>query len=312
MYVDIFVLNYNGADYILDCISSLLLSLKNSRHNCQLSIIDNHSTDHSVQIIKDKFPEVEIVSMAENRVLCSFNDVVRQSKADLVFLLNNDLKADPFFIDPLVMVFQENKDVFLVAAKSFLFDGSYEGGRSVPFVKFGFFGTTCRFRGFERYMDQFGFTFAAGFGAFDRNKFIELGGYDDLYLPGRLEDADLAFRAWKKGWKSYYQPQSILYHRGAKSFKDRFGSRGTMELAYQNTFLFMWKNLLSPYHCLTHVCFFLPRLVWMLLKGRFEFLTGFIKAVGKSIPAFERRQREKMIQYQYSDSEVISFFKYGN
>ena len=212
----------------------------------------------------------------------------------------------------MVAVFQENRDAFLVAAKSFLFDGSYEGGRSIPFIKFGFFGSTCRFQGFEKYTDKFGFTFAAGFGAFDRNKFLELGGFDDLYLPGRLEDADLAFRAWKKGWKSYYQPESILYHIGARSFKDRFGSRGTMELAYRNTFLFMWKNIVSPYYCITHICFLLPRLFWMLFKGRFEFLTGFIKAMRKFILAFEKRHCEKTIPYQYSDREVISFFQNGN
>ncbi len=308
--VELFVLNYNGADFISPCVSSLLEAIKNSKYSCKLYIIDNRSVDKSVEIIQKHFQDVSVISMNENRVLCSFNDVVANSKADIVFLLNNDLKADPYFIDPLVEVFEEQKDTFLVAAKSFLFNDSYEGGRSVPMVKQGLFSMDCRFPGYEKLMNQFGLTFSAGFGAFDRLRFLELGGYDDLYLPGRMEDADLTFRAWKKGWKCYYQPKSILYHMGGKSFKDRFGDRGTMEIAHRNTFLFMWKNINFYRYWIAHFLFLIPRIIWMLLRGRPEFLTGFIKALKKLKITLSRRHHEKNVSYQYTDREVISFFSY--
>lgn len=312
MHIDILVLNYNGAAYISDCIRSLLEAVKHSSHHCQILMIDNKSSDPSIRIIESQFPQVKIVAMGDNRVLCAFNDAVAESQAEVVFLLNNDVKADPYFIDPLVSVFKEKKDAFLVAAKSFLFDGSYEGGKSVPLVSFGLFKTTCRFAGFEKEVDEPGITFAAGFGAFDRLKFLELGGFDDLYLPGRLEDTDLAFRAWKKGWKSYYQPKSILYHLGAKSFKDRFGVRGTNELAHRNTFLFMWKNIRSPNYLSAHFVFLIPRLLWALLRLQTEFVTGFWKALGSVKPALARRQLDGKVNYRYSDREIIAVFNHAH
>ena len=310
--VDLFVLNYNGETCIRECVHSLMEALKQSVHRCSLFVIDNCSRDQSVTILQREFPQLYIYQMAKNNVLCSFNEPVAKSNADVVFLLNNDLKVDPFFIDPMVSWFEEKKEVFLVAAKSFLPDGSYEAGRAIPFISYGMFGTTCHFRGFEQYIDKPGLTFASGFGAFDRHKFVELGGFDDLYLPGRLEDSDISFRAWKKGWKSYYQPKSTIYHLGAKSFKERFGERGTMELAHRNTFLFMWKNMESNTYWAQHFLFLIPRIFWMLLKGRYEFATGFLKAIWRLSAVLERRKQQKEIRYTYADKEVMSFFKNGN
>lgn len=310
MKVDLFVLNYNGAEYISECMNSLSEAVKHSAHDCRLFMIDNSSADESISIIQKKFPNIKILPM-ENRLLCSFNVATAQSQADVVFLLNNDLKADPAFIDPVISIFEKNKDAFLVTSKSFLFDGSYEGGLSTAFMSLGFFGTACRFPGFEERINNVGITFAGGFGAFDRKRFLELGGYDDLYLPGRMEDADLMFRAWKKGWKCYFQPKSILYHMGAKSFNQKYGVRGTMEIALRNTFLFMWKNINSPEYWLAHFFFLAPRMIWMLAKGHSELITAFVKALRRLRQAFSRRQREKTVTYQYSDREVFSFFSHG-
>ena len=311
MKAELFILNYNGAAYIANTIRTMLISVARSSYPCHLTVIDNVSTDESVALIRERFPSIQTNRMKENRVLCSFNEAVKQSEADIVFLLNNDLTADPDFIDPLINTFLEKKDAFMTAAKSFLPDHSYEGGRSIPFVKYGMFGTTCRFKGFENRVDRLGITFSAGFGAFDRRRFLALGGFDDLYLPGRLEDADIALRAWRLGWKCYYEPRSILYHDGAKSFKARFGTRGTLEIAHRNTFLFIWKNVHDPKYWIHHWLFLIPRLLWSLGRGRFEFITGFIQALFKMRHAFSKRQSEINMPYVYTDREIITLFQHG-
>ena len=48
--------------------------------------------------------------------------------------------------------------------------------------------------------------------AFDRAKFLELGGFDELLRPFYLEDTDLGYLAWKRGWKVLYQPRSVVFH----------------------------------------------------------------------------------------------------
>jgi N-acetylglucosaminyl-diphospho-decaprenol L-rhamnosyltransferase len=311
MTAELFILNYNGERYIANTIDSMLAAIARCNHACSLTIIDNVSTDQSVALISKRYPNLRLLRMNENRVLCSFNDAVGNSDADVVFLLNNDLTADPNFIDPILQVFKDKQDTFLVAAKSFLLDQSYEGGRSVPFVKYGIFGTSCSFQGFESLVNQPGITFSVGFGAFDRNRFLELGGFDDLYLPGRLEDADIALRAWRSGWKCYYEPKSILYHAGAQSFNERFGKKGTLEIAHKNTFLFIWKNIHDVRYWFSHWLFLLPRLFLSVLRGQTEFASGFFKAIPKMKLALHKRHDEKHHAYRLSDREVINCFRHG-
>src|SRR3989338_274121 len=114
MRADLFILNYNGSSYVLDSIASFLEAVKHSSHECQLIVIDNSSTDDSVQLINRTYPEVKILKM-KNRVLCSFNEACAQSKAKIVFLLNNDLKADSESLDPAIDLFVKLGNLFMVS-----------------------------------------------------------------------------------------------------------------------------------------------------------------------------------------------------
>ena len=78
--------------------------------------------------------------------------------------------------------------------------------------------------------------------AVDRRRFLELGGYDPIYFPGRIEDLDLGFRGWMAGYRGYYVPESVAYHQGFGTFEPQLGKGRCDELASRNTLIFMWKN----------------------------------------------------------------------
>ncbi|HJN62593.1 MAG TPA: glycosyltransferase, partial [Candidatus Parcubacteria bacterium] len=241
-----------------------------------------------VEFVRANFSDVEVVEAKENLVLCSYNDALRSTKDDIVILLNNDIKVKNDFVDPLIELFKQ-EDVFLVSPKSYFFDGRYEGGKSYAFMRYGIFGTDHSFKEDCEKANEKSYTFASGCGAFNREKFLELGGYDDLYLPGRLEDADLCFRAWKSGYKCYYQPESVVYHKGAESFNDNFGVSGTLVITFRNVFFFMWKNISSPLFLLEHIVLLFPRLIFACLRGQTEFVYGFLKAIPLLPQALKRR-----------------------
>ncbi len=71
--------------------------------------------------------------------------------------------------------------------------------------------------------------------AVDRRKFLELGGYDPIYFPGRIEDLDLGFRGWMAGYRGYYVPESVAFHRGFGTFEPQLGKGRCDELASRNT-----------------------------------------------------------------------------
>lgn len=292
MKIEVIVLNYNGGDLLQECLPSLVNSVKKTRHTARLVLLDNGSTDGSEVFAQTRYPEIEVARARENRLLCSYNDYLQESDCDVAILLNNDMKVEEHFIDPLVSHFEKRDDVFMATPRCLSFDGTrYEGGITQFRMHFGIFWASSRYPGHERNINRVSPTMAAGYGAFDRKKFLGLGGYDDLYLPGRLEDTDLCFRAWKKGWTLLYEPTSIVYHKGGVSFHKRFGEWGTLRINHRNAFLFTWKNIRDPFFLLSHVLLLPWRLVLALLRGQTEFVLGFFDACPLLGKALARRVR---------------------
>ena len=292
--VNVLVLNYNGRDMLQKYMPSLEKAVAKSRFACRLGVVDNCSADDSVVFLKANCPKVDIYLAKENRVLCSYNEIAAQVSDDIVLFMNNDIEVDENFIDPLVAPFQTDDKVFFVTPRCLsMKDRSYEGNKTYATLRYGIYRSSAIFPGYEQYKDKPGFTAQGGFGAFDRKKFLELGGYDDLYLPGRLEDADLCFQAFQRGWKCLYEPQSVVYHEGGVSFHKAFGVKKTLVINARNTFLFMWKNLNDKLSYFKHV-FWLPwRLLGSLVLLKPELFLGFCAAVPMWSKARSRRQKLK-------------------
>ena len=79
--------------------------------------------------------------------------------------------------------------------------------------------------------------------AFDRRKFLELGGFDELLAPFYLEDTDIGYMAWKRGWKVLYQPRSVVYHEHRGTIGKRFSAAQIDLVLKKNFALFCWKNI---------------------------------------------------------------------
>ena len=288
--INIIILNYNGRDLLAECLPSIVVASHTSKYSCKVTVIDNVSTDDSVQFLRSNFPDVDIVRAKENLVLCSYNDVIQSLDDDIVILLNNDLKLDKNYVDPLVSVFSNQKDVFFVASRGYSFDGvDYEGDRAIAKIRWGILNPETRFKGYERFIKKSGYTISAGIAAFDRKKFIELGGYDDLYLPGRYEDVDLCFR----GWKGIYQPESIQFHMGCVSFKKNFKQKEIDNIVFRNSILFTIKNITSIRLWIQFSLFLFLRLGYFLICGKWGFFVSFYEALRKLPLVLERRKKIK-------------------
>ena len=288
MKAEMFVLNYNGKELLSECLPSVLAAAKQAA--CPVTVIDNNSHDGSVEFLKVRFPRTRVRPSLENRVLCAFNEAVAESAADIVLLLNNDLKAEKHFVRPLLDVFAAHADAFLAAPKAYTFDKRrYEGSLSKMDFHAGVVKVESRFPGYEAKVDTAGRTMQAGFGAYRRDVFLELGGFDDLYLPGTLEDTDLCFRAWKAGYACYYVPSSRVYHKGQATFRKSFSRSRILAINQRNLYLFIWKNISDAGLLFRHVVWLLPRPIFFLFKGRVEFLWGLLAAFGRLPQALARR-----------------------
>ncbi len=309
MKVNIIVLNYNGEKFIPECMPSIIKAKNMSSREARITVIDNQSTDASLTALEAFSGDITVVPM-DNRVFCSYNKVVRDQSEEIAVLLNNDMKVKEDFLDPMVKTLENSSDIFMVAPKCFNFTGEeLEGGRSKGFIKYGWFGAKARYDGWEKEVDTSGNTFQTGFGAVRRDMFLELGGYDDLYLPGRLEDSDICFRAWKRGWKCRYEPGSVVYHMGGASFGKKFGKKGVSAIDSRNSAFFFWKNISYPGYWITHLIFIPIRLLWWVWRGDIAAVKGFFQALKRFPEAVRKRCARAYGEAGPTDRDVFGIFK---
>ena len=184
----------------------------------------------------------------------------RAAKNDVVVLLNSDMRVEPDFLAPLLAGFTD-ETVFAVSCQIFLGDptkrreetgltqgwwqdgGLRVGHREDPAVDCLF---PCFYGG-------------GGSCAFDRRKFLELGGFDELLAPFYLEDTDLGFLAWKRGWKVLYQPASVVHHEHRGTIGKRFSADYIESILQKNFLLFCWKNIHGWSRLGRHFLFLLRR-----------------------------------------------------
>ena len=294
MTVHLLVLNYNGRHLLAECLRSVLEAARASRHCCRVAVIDNDSSDDSVAWLAGAFPQIDVIRRP-NRGLCSFNDVVPRLEGPAAILLNNDIKLDRHSVDPLVAPLVEpqpegRRACFMTAPHCRLFDGeTYEGFKTAVLWRWGLVQATAQFAGHEATVGRPGLTASAGAAmAVDCRKFESLGGFDPVYLPGRLEDLDFAFRGYLAGYHARYVPAAVAWHRGAGTFGEVFGASGCEHLALRNTLLFQWKNLRHPL-CLgrqlaglpIRLAFDLARAPWRSPERRWAFARALVAAVGR-------------------------------
>jgi len=297
MTIHLVVLNFNGRELLAECLPSLVRAAEMSRHDCEVIVIDNGSDDDSVPFLRSTFAEVRVIERP-NRGLCSFNEVLAGLAGPVAVLVNNDIKLADDCIDLLVEPLLEPSGqssgsqgaCFMSAPLCWLFDGkTHEGLQAAVSWRWGLTRTVIDFPGSERSRHLAGHTAAAGpVLAVDRRIFLELDGFDPLYLPGRLEDLDFAFRGYMAGYVARYVPEAVAYHKGQVSFDAAIGPGGSLALALRNTLLFQWKNLRHPWHIARHLLALPARFAFDWLRApfakgdqRLAFTRAFLRALAR-------------------------------
>ncbi|MBI1955297.1 MAG: glycosyltransferase [Acidobacteria bacterium] len=234
--------NWNGKDLLEKYLPSVLAACQPSD---EVIVVDNASSDGSAEFVRQHFPPVRLLPLPRNLGFGGgANAGMRAARHRIAVLLNNDMRATPDFLAPLLDGFTDH-DVFAVSAQLFFSDPSRrreETGLT----------TGCFAKGFLRVghvvddqINRLYPTFYAGGGstAYDREKFLALGGFDPLFEPFYLEDTDLSYGAWRKGWKVLYQPNSRLYHEHRATIGKYYSPEAIHAYLQKNYVLMIWKNV---------------------------------------------------------------------
>ena len=306
MRSSLLILNYNGLRLLEGCFSTLGPATRDGRDH-DVYLIDNGSTDDSVSYTERCFPWVRNVRAPRNAFLFTYNDIVPTLDTEAILLLNNDILVEPDFLPPLLEHLNE-PDVFAVNTRVLTGDRvTSQGSRTSGGFHRGLWWynqlpdidctSTCFFA-------------LGGQAAFSRSKYLELGGFDELFWPLYHEDIDLSYRAWRRGWRILYEPRSVLYHLGGQTSGTAYKKKQLKAIVDQNTFLLQWKNIDDPQMRREHLAYLPLRLARAAAKGDAPFLRGFFTA-RKRLQQVRSRQITEAPLRVISDREAFAHVMSG-
>lgn len=242
------ILNYNGAEYLRTYLPSVIESVKDTSH--RVVVADNASTDDSVQVVRDQFPQVELVELAENYGFAEgYNQALRQIQASYYVLLNSDVKVVPGWLEPCLNEMQANpklaacqpKIKALLDPSTFEYAGAAGGwidALGYPFCRGRIFASVEEDQG--QYDDTAEIFWASGAAMFIRSDlFHAFGGFDPEYFA-HAEEIDLCWRLKRAGYQVKAIPQAEVYHLGGGTLE--YQSVRKTYLNFRNTLITSFKN----------------------------------------------------------------------
>ena len=300
--------NWNGRELLAKYIPSILAALSANPAN-EILVVDNGSADGSAQFLRAHFPEVTVLALPTNLGFGGGSNAgLRAAKNDIVVLLNSDMRVAPDFLAPLLEGFTD-PGVFAVSCQIFFSDPTKvreETGLTQGWWQDGML--RVRHRIDEQVHDLFPCFYGGGGScAFDRAKFLELGGFDPLLEPFYLADTDLGYMAWKRGWKVLYQPRSVVFHEHQGTIGKKFTHQQIQAVLKKNYLLFCWKNIHEWPRLTAHFFFAWAGAVLAVLFGdvpQRPNLAALWRAFTQ-IPQAMRSRRRALALSTVSDSEAF-------
>ncbi len=211
------VLNWNNWPMTVECLESLR---RLTYPRCRVLIVDNGSTDDSERILREKFPEFELIQTGANLGYAGGNNVglrrALELGADHICLLNNDVVVEPDFLDPLVAAMEADAQLGIVGGLQCHYDDRRIIQTSGVYFSF-LTGRVRNANGGERDRGQCGqprdVDFICGAALVARASMARAVGLLDeaFFLVG--EDTDWCLRAQRAGWRVAYIPGSKIYHK---------------------------------------------------------------------------------------------------
>lgn len=260
--ISVNLVTWNGAKYILDCLKSLFAQ---TFEDFSLLIIDNGSTDETLDLIKEKYPHLKIVTHKENQGFAkAHNQAIHWTKSDYVLVLNQDIILEPDFIGKMVSFMDSHPEVGSATGKlrrwqdlqktKYIDSLGLQIYKNHRIVELG--GGELDEGQHDKDSEIFGISGAAPIYRRQALEDVLMDGefYDEDFFSYK-EDVDLAYRLQWQGWKAYKVPGAICYHdrsvsgpaskmtKGQVAKNRRLKSKFANFYSYRNHWYMLIKNV---------------------------------------------------------------------
>ena len=207
--VTIIIVNFNGKHNLESCLSTLT---KVDYNNLEIIVVDNNSTDGTIEFLVQNYPSVITLKLDQNYGFAKPNNMAAKiAKGEFLLFLNNDTEVTPTFVSELVDVLLNDEQIAI--CQSLLLKPNGEMDSSGDFIdKIGIV-----YNSKEKINEIREISSARGASMIIRKKiFEELHGFDEKFFVS-FEDVDLGWRSWIRGYKVVINPKSVVYHHGGQT-----------------------------------------------------------------------------------------------
>jgi GT2 family glycosyltransferase len=246
--VSVLVLNYNGKKFLDDCFNSLLAS---SYSHFECIMIDNKSTDDSVAYTEKNYPQVRVFQNGINGGFSlAYNNAFKIAKGKYFVILNNDVRVEPDWLEPLVEAAEKDPQIGALQPKLLSMTEPHKfeyAGASGGFLdRYGYPFTRGRvLESMEedkgQYNDMVRLFWTSGAAMFVRAETLSISGNLDEDFVHHMEEIDLCYRINLVGYTLKVIPESVVYHYGGGIIS--YESYKKMYWNHRNSVLMMLKNL---------------------------------------------------------------------
>ncbi len=234
--VSVLIVNWNGEKYLNTCVGSIV----NQKYsNLEIIVVDNASTDNSINILKKEFPFVKIIQNYENLGFAAANNIgIKNAKGELIALFNYDAIADPEWLGTLVEVLQNSRKIAAVAGKVYYWGDKY--GKDAVFCTWSKIDPySCNLYNFNDNEPMSKVDYLTGAAMIVKKQVIENIGLMDSEYFLYFDETDWCARMLRAGYDLIYFPDAMVWHMVSGSVAD-----AKLKLYYmtRNRIRFVLKN----------------------------------------------------------------------
>ena len=217
--------NYNGKELLAQNLPSVYQALQNPAiTDYEIIVADDASQDDSVAFLKQAYADITVIENKQNKGFAgNTNTGIKQARKDLVLILNSDIQLTKDYFTPLLAYFALPQTFGVMGRITQFESAETQVGAKFPGYSFGKISPgknyTCPKKG-----RLFTYYLSGANALVHREKLQQLGGFNESFNPYYYEDVDLGFRAWRLGYKLYYEHRAgCRHHRSATIKKEPDG-----------------------------------------------------------------------------------------
>lgn len=297
MKISLVIPYWNGAEKIRKHLKGVIEIAKKNDIK-EIIACDDYSSDKTVEILKNDFPEMILVERKINKGFSSnVNDGVARATGDLIILLNSDADLEEGFLTYALPHFKNNQ----------IFSVGFNTGGSYAYANFKngyFWHHQADLKNTDLTKPYQTLWVSGGGGIFRKSLWDKMGGLDTLMDPFYGEDMDLGYRATKRGYINIWEPRSRIKHYHEPGvISQNFSLSKITDTAERNILILIWKNITDPKMIHDHKIALAKRVL-----AHPKYWPIFISALKRYPEIMSKRKIEKT-QAKLTDAEVFSIFE---